>query len=181
MPHHSQSKASTTSPEFHWSLPLPEKKGASDWSRPRRSHRYQEVRRRRLYRSPASPTLARTPVSPQHPSLAALGFVLAGAVSRRRRPSAVRLELDRTIHVAPYRFAQPRVTDEWGHPLKQPAGALRLAGRPVRISRAAQQFKLNLFLFKFKHTSVPNFKNQPRSIQCTKLNETNFVGKVCEC
>src|SRR3954468_11066747 len=82
VPHHSQSKASTTPPEFHWSLPLPEKKGASDWSRPRRSHRYQEIRRRQLRRSPASPTLARTPVSPQHPSLAALGFVLAGAVSR---------------------------------------------------------------------------------------------------
>ena len=84
VPHHPQSKASTTSPEFHRSPPPLEKKGASDWSLPRRSHRYQEIRLRRLRRSPASPTLASTPVSPQQPSLAALGFVLARVVSRQR-------------------------------------------------------------------------------------------------
>src|SRR3954471_11409388 len=84
VPHRSQSKASNTSPEFHGSPPPLEKKGANDWSRRRRSHRYQEIRRRRLRRSPASPTLASTPVSPQQPSLAALGFVLAGVVSHRR-------------------------------------------------------------------------------------------------
>ena len=74
---------------------------------------------------------------------------------------AVGLELDRTIHIAPYRFAQPRVTDEWGHPLKQPAGALRLAGRPVRISRAAQQFKLNLFFLNSNTLLYPTSKINP--------------------
>src|SRR3954462_1795099 len=47
-PTHSRSKASSASPEFHRSLPLQRRRGAVDWSRPRRSCQYQENYRRRL-------------------------------------------------------------------------------------------------------------------------------------
>src|SRR3954464_5618422 len=64
-------------------------------------------------------------------------------------------------HIAPYRFAPPCLTDEWGHPLKQPAGALRLAGRPVNFSRAAQLFELNLFHFVSNSLLYPTSKINP--------------------
>src|SRR4051812_26012316 len=83
-PPQSRIKASSASQEFHRSPPPLEKKGAIDFVHPRSCRDHPRVRRRRLRRSHASPTLACTPVIPQQPPLAALGFYLAGVAQRRR-------------------------------------------------------------------------------------------------
>src|SRR3954466_8627331 len=66
-PTHSRSKASTRWPELHQSLPLQRRRGAVDWSHPRRSCWYQEDHRRRLRRLSPSPPIAGAPVSPHDP------------------------------------------------------------------------------------------------------------------
>src|SRR4051812_43447179 len=73
-------------------------------------------------------------------------------LSRRRFPTSM-MTLShwiRTRSNAPRRpmtLRTPCVTDAWGQPLKQPAEALRLAGQPSIVSRAAQLFELNIFHF----------------------------------
>src|SRR4051812_31300881 len=82
----------------------------------------------------------------------------------RRRCSMSTMTLSRWIRTRsndPHRLAPPCLTDEWGHPLKQPAGALRLAGRPVNFSRATQLFELNLFHFISNSLLYPTSKINP--------------------
>ena len=89
--------------------------------------------------------------------MALAAFCAAGAVQAALRPLFAAAE----AFAGKLLLGPVRLADEWGHPLKQPAGALRLAGRPVRISRAAQQFKLNLFFLNSNTLLYPTSKINP--------------------